>query len=89
MSDTTDKLEGDAAMDELARHEATVQVPVETLERWAGWLTFTSISDWLDRDLQPEWVKIEIDALLSTNAENGSGVENDATLHQRGKSVKR
>ena len=71
-------VEGDAALDELARHEATIAVPVATLEDWRETLLtieITSNPRWEDlHDKIRELVDV-MDALLSTSAEKGPGGE--------------
>ena len=83
-------VEGDAALDELARHEATVAVPVATLREWLDAIERVVSLEEYDRliFLEPEFMVREdcdeikktlkeMHTLLSTNAENGPGVESE------------
>ena len=73
-------LEGGAALDELARHEQTIAVPREMLERWREVLLAIELSNNQEWEEYPDDMREIIDsmdALLSTSAENGSGGESD------------
>lgn len=72
-------VEGDAALDELARHGATIAVPVGTLRDWKNVvLNVLSAGDQEDEIAAGDKLAELADtlvALLSTSAENGPGSE--------------
>ena len=84
-----EKLQGDAALDEIANTtndgydvtastEPTVAVPVRTLEKWRKNLITTYNKD-IPKELGPQMILgdviYDIESLLSTSAENGPGGE--------------
>ena len=71
-----DTLEGDAALDELARHEATIAVPVAMLREWRE-IIDNNTDPFDDYAVDSLIVRDAIAALLSTFVEKGPGTESE------------